>query len=161
VFNNRAKPTMFHSILTNELKQVFGQYYSDTVKSFEKYLSLRLLFDDKVSGRFKKAAKNGQPANHKSGRNDAIVSQQLIIEFEEYPPITYADVMHTFDATHTSFTDLKIVCHYNERVEWELHLITDASSTVLKSFAAGQKVTYGLKEEKKPQEFKIIKRGKK
>jgi hypothetical protein len=116
---NRTKAITFHNIIVNEIKRLF--YDMPGVQIIEKYESISMVINNHISARFKKFNKKGLPSNHKSIRNDSIISQQLEITFEEYPPIARIDVGYNMDATGMNYDLLKVICRKNDDIIWDLY----------------------------------------
>lgn len=116
---NRTKAINFHNIIVNEIKAAFSQV--EEAQIIEKYESISLVLKNHISARFKKLNGNGLPSNHVSGRNNAIIAQQIEILFLDYPPIARVDVGYTMDITGTNYELLKVVCRKDKEILWDLY----------------------------------------
>lgn len=116
---NRTKAINFQDIIVNEIKEAFSNDENTTI--IEKYESISLVINNHISARFKKFNTKGMPSNHRSGRNDAIISQQLELGFVDYPPIARIDVGYNMDITGTGYELLKVMCRRYNDVIWDLY----------------------------------------
>jgi hypothetical protein len=115
---NRTKAINFQNIIVNQIKDTFSEIPETEI--IEKYESISLLIKGYIAARFKKFNGKGFPSNHRSGRNDAIIAQQLEIGYKEYPPIARIDIGYTWNATGTDYEFLKVICRKDDDVLWDL-----------------------------------------
>lgn len=116
---NRTRAIIFQNIIVNEIKATFFDMPNVQIK--EKYESISLVINNHISARFKKLNRKGFPSNHRSKRNDSIIGQQLLLTFDNYPPIARIDVGYNLDATGMNFDLLKVICRKNDEVLWDLY----------------------------------------
>jgi hypothetical protein len=116
---NRTKAINFQNIIVNEIKSAF--FSIDNTSIVEKYESISLIINNYISARFKKLNKQGLPNNHKSNRNDSIISQQLQLGFVDYPPLAWIDIGYALDISGMSFDILKVVCRKDGDIIWDLY----------------------------------------
>lgn len=114
--NNRAKANLFHSIAIEKAKKVFEG--KENVKLILKYQSIQIVFDSLMVARIKKLNKKNLTSNSKTGRNSAIIAQQLPLF--KLPEITYIDLGYSNDPIWSSFDKLIVVCRLNDDIKWEL-----------------------------------------
>lgn len=129
LWTKRSKAIIFQNIIINEIKSEFSE---DDVSIIEKHESLQLILNNYISARFKKLNEKGLPSNHRSSRNDAIISQQLTFGFKDFPQIAFIDVGYILDMTGAQFELLKIICRKNNDILWDLYFHdaeSDAANT--------------------------------
>jgi len=120
--NNRAKSSLLHSIAVEKAKKYFDKIQDVRIKS--KYQSIQIIFSNKLIGRIKKVNKDNLSTNAKSSRNDAIVGQQISLFSELMPDLvqtaTFIDLGYRLDETGSDFDRLRIICRYNDAIEWNI-----------------------------------------
>jgi hypothetical protein len=127
--NNRAKANLFHSIAIEKAKIAFKD--KPDIKLIYKYQSIQIVFDSLMVGRIKKLNKKNLTSNSKTGRNSAIIAQQLPLF--ELPEITYIDLGYSNDPIWSSFDKLIVICRLNDDIKWELPFDEDSIQVTLRT----------------------------
>lgn len=130
----RAKATLLHNLMVLEIKSEF--FENPDVEMNDEYESLILVILKKFSLRFKKLNKQGVPSNHKSGRNDKWISQQLSFDHPDFTPApdsnsnVFLDICYAIDETWSYFISIQVKQHDTTLYVYSLDDDADAGTIV-------------------------------
>jgi hypothetical protein len=135
--SNRTKASMLYDLVKDEIKSKLAD--SEDIQIIEKWSSITIMIKNQVAARVKKLnSETGRPANIKTKRIEAIIDQQQLSLFPEYPTPTHICIGYVINDTWTEVKSLKIVCLYKDSVAWPAIDITRTSVTETEPFITNE-----------------------
>jgi hypothetical protein len=123
----RSKAVLFHNLIMNRAKENFTE--NEDLKIIEKYETLSIVFEDKISIRFKKLNLNFMPSNIRTKRNDKVITQQLSFDFPNFTQfITSLDMGYIINSTYSEYDNKIAVCRLNKEIIWKFEISSVAQS---------------------------------